>query len=88
MVAVLYRREAYAEAVALFQHIQPDQVEPERYKELKKIVAVCRMKASVNVIARDCGETRPRSLERGGTWQWYCGCSLADLEGSRPTHFP
>ena len=40
-----YRREAYAEAVALFQHIQPDQVEPERYKELKKIVAVCRMKA-------------------------------------------
>jgi DNA modification methylase/predicted RNA-binding Zn-ribbon protein involved in translation (DUF1610 family) len=40
-----YHREAYAEAVALFQHIQPDQVEPERYKELKKIVAVCRMKA-------------------------------------------
>jgi DNA modification methylase len=40
-----YRREAYAEAVALFQHIQPDQVEPERYRELKKIVAVCRMKA-------------------------------------------
>ena len=40
-----YRREAYTEAVALFQHIQPDQVEPERYKELKKIVAVCRMKA-------------------------------------------
>jgi hypothetical protein len=40
-----YRREAYAEAVALFQHIQPDQVEPERYKELKKVVAVCRMKA-------------------------------------------
>jgi len=39
-----YRREAYTEAVALFQHIQPDQVEPERYKELKKIVAVCRMK--------------------------------------------
>jgi hypothetical protein len=39
-----YRREAYTEAVALFQHIQPDQVEPERYKELKKIVAVGRMK--------------------------------------------
>jgi DNA modification methylase len=39
-----YRREAYAEAVALFPHIQPDQAEPERYKELKKIVAVCRMK--------------------------------------------
>lgn len=39
-----YRREAYTEAVALFQHIQPDQLEPERYKELKKIVAVCRMK--------------------------------------------
>jgi len=39
-----YRREAYAQAVALFQHIQPDQVEPERYKEIKKIVAVCRMK--------------------------------------------
>jgi len=39
-----YRREAYAEAVALYQHVQADQVEPERYKELKKIVAVCRMK--------------------------------------------
>jgi len=39
-----YRREAYAEAVALFQHVQPDQVKPERYRELKKIVAVCRMK--------------------------------------------
>jgi hypothetical protein len=39
-----YHREAYAEAVALFQHIQPDQADPERYKELKKIVAVCRMK--------------------------------------------
>ena len=36
-----YRREAYAEAVALFQHIQPDQVEPEQYKELKKIVSEC-----------------------------------------------
>lgn len=40
-----YHREAYAEAVALFQHIQPDRVEPEQYKELKKIVTVCRMKA-------------------------------------------
>lgn len=39
-----YHREAYAEAVALFQHIQPDRVEPEQYKELKKIVTVCRMK--------------------------------------------
>jgi hypothetical protein len=41
-----YRREAYAEAVALFPHIHPDGIEPEQYKELKKIVAVCRMKAS------------------------------------------
>ena len=40
-----YRREAYAEAVQLFQHIHPEHVEPERYAELKKIVAVCRMKA-------------------------------------------
>lgn len=39
-----YRREAYAEAVALFQYIQPDRVEAEQYKELTKIVAVCRMK--------------------------------------------
>jgi hypothetical protein len=39
-----YCREAYAEAVVLFPHIHPDPVEPERYKELKKIVAVCRMK--------------------------------------------
>jgi hypothetical protein len=42
-----YRREAYAEAVALFPHIHPDQVEAERYAELKKIVAVCRMKAAM-----------------------------------------
>ena len=46
MARFCYHREAYAEAVALFQHIQPDQVEPERYKELKKIVAVCRMKST------------------------------------------
>ena len=39
-----YHREAYVEAVALFQHIQPDRVESERYRELRKIVAVCRMK--------------------------------------------
>jgi len=39
-----YRHEAYAEAAVLFQHVQADQVELERYKELKKIVAVCRMK--------------------------------------------
>ena len=30
----------------LFQHIHPEHVEPERYAELKKIVAVCRMRAS------------------------------------------
>ncbi|MGA9350072.1 MAG: hypothetical protein WBW48_14895 [Anaerolineae bacterium] len=39
-----YHRQAYAEAVALFPHIHPDQVEAERYAELKKIVAVCRMR--------------------------------------------
>ncbi len=41
-----YHREAYAEAVQLFQHIHPEHVEPERYAELKKIVAVCRMRAA------------------------------------------
>lgn len=40
-----YRREAYAEAVALFPHFHPDHLEPERYAELKKIVAVCRLRA-------------------------------------------
>lgn len=40
-----YRRAAYAEAVALFPHIHPEQIEPARYAELKKIVAVCRMRA-------------------------------------------
>lgn len=43
-VRFCYRRDAYAEAIALFQHIGSDQVEPDSYKELKKIVAVCRMK--------------------------------------------
>lgn len=39
-----YKRDAYAEAVAIFPHIHPEQVEPERYAELRKIVAVCRMR--------------------------------------------
>lgn len=42
-----YKREAFAEAVALFPHISPEQVEPARYAELKKIVAVCRMRVGV-----------------------------------------
>jgi hypothetical protein len=41
-----YQRAAYAEAVALFSHIHPEQIEPARYAELRKIVAVCRMRAS------------------------------------------
>ncbi len=40
-----YRREAYAEAVNLFPHIHPDHIEPARYAELKKVVAVCRLRA-------------------------------------------
>ena len=41
-----YHREAYAEAVQLFQHIHPEHGEPERYAELRKITAVCRMRAA------------------------------------------
>jgi DNA modification methylase len=42
-----YRRESYAEAEALFSHIHPERLEPDRYKELKKIVAVCRQKTAI-----------------------------------------
>jgi hypothetical protein len=42
-----YRRESYSEAEALFPHIHPERLEPDRYKELKKIVAVCRQKTAI-----------------------------------------
>jgi hypothetical protein len=43
-----YRRESYSEAEALFPHIHPERLEPDRYKELKKIVAVCRQKTAID----------------------------------------
>lgn len=38
-----------AEAVALFQHTQPDRLEPDAYREVIKIVAVRRMKTQTGL---------------------------------------
>ena len=40
-----YNREFYAEAVALFPHVGEARVNPDEYREIKRIVAVCRMRA-------------------------------------------
>ena len=40
-----YNREFYAEAVALFPHVGETRVNPDEYGEIKRIVAVCRMRA-------------------------------------------
>jgi hypothetical protein len=46
-VRFAYHREAYAEAVELYAHVDESQLEEEFVKSLRKIVAVCRMKAGV-----------------------------------------
>ena len=43
-VRFAYHREAYAEAVALYAHVDESQLEDEFVKSLRKIVAVCKMK--------------------------------------------
>ena len=40
-----YKLEFYAEAVALMAHVHEDRVDPQEIRELKRIVAVCRMRA-------------------------------------------
>jgi len=40
-----YNREFYAEAAALFPHVAESRVNPDEYREVKRIVAVCRMRA-------------------------------------------
>jgi 16S rRNA G966 N2-methylase RsmD/DNA-directed RNA polymerase subunit RPC12/RpoP len=40
-----YNREFYAEAAALFPHVVEARVNPDEYREIKRIVAVCRMRA-------------------------------------------
>jgi len=40
-----YNREFYAEAAALFPHISETRLDPKEYREVKRIVAVCRMRA-------------------------------------------
>ena len=40
-----YHREFFAEAAALFPHISEARVDPDEYREIKRIVAVCRMSA-------------------------------------------
>lgn len=40
-----YNREFYAEAVALFAHVSEARLNPDEYREIKRIVAVCRMRA-------------------------------------------
>ena len=40
-----YNREFHAEAAALFPHISETRLEPKEYREMKRIVAVCRMRA-------------------------------------------
>jgi hypothetical protein len=40
-----YSREFYAEAAALFPHVSEARVNPDEYREIKRIVAVCRMRA-------------------------------------------
>ncbi len=44
-VRFAYHHEVYAEAVALYAHVDESQLEPEYVKALRKIVAVCRLKA-------------------------------------------
>jgi len=39
-----YQREQYAEAVALFPHLDESRVPPEEYRQVRKIVEVCRLK--------------------------------------------
>jgi len=40
-----YNREFYTEAADLFPHINEDRVDPEEYRAVKRIAAVCRMRA-------------------------------------------
>ncbi len=40
-----YTREFYAEAAALFPHVVEARMDPDEYREIKRIVAVCRMRA-------------------------------------------
>ncbi|MBL7065880.1 MAG: DNA methylase [Anaerolineae bacterium] len=40
-----YNREFYAEAAAIFPHISETRMDPKEYREMKRIVAVCRMRA-------------------------------------------
>ncbi|NLF03151.1 MAG: DNA methylase [Anaerolineales bacterium] len=44
-VRFCYSRHFYAEAAALFQQIVEERVDPQEYRELKRIAAVCRMRA-------------------------------------------
>jgi hypothetical protein len=44
-VQFAYNRGAYPEAVALYRHVDELQLEPKYVKELRKMIAVCRMKA-------------------------------------------
>lgn len=43
-VRFCYKQGFYAEAAALFQHINADQIDPGRYKEIKKMATVSKMK--------------------------------------------
>jgi DNA modification methylase len=43
-VRFCYQQQAYAEAVQLFPYIRPERVDAKTYGELKKIVAVCRLR--------------------------------------------
>lgn len=45
-VRFAYHREAYAEAVALYAHLDEGPLEPEFAKSLRKIVAVCKLKTA------------------------------------------
>ena len=42
-----YNREFYAEAVALFPYVDETRVAPEEYRQVRKIVEVCRLKIKV-----------------------------------------
>lgn len=46
-VRFAYHREAYAEAVALYAHLDEGPLEPEFAKSLRKIVGVCKMKIAM-----------------------------------------
>ena len=43
-VQFAYQKEAYAEAVALYTHVDESQLEAEYLKTLRRVVSICRMK--------------------------------------------